>query len=346
MPRRSPYTKVVKENQIRAAHVHRMGDVVFIGFQCLNSECREFIFIRKEEIGDDYELVCPRCEMVVRSGDSTQFYEYKLLDQRDGSIEEEGTFRTLHDEYIAEAQEYKYCIICNTIKPLDLFDRHGSRNSGRQGECRLCKRTYNAIKNKTRLTDQHREAAQKRRMYMDLSDSRTIDSEAVRRRFGHRCFKCNRDLRHSEARERPLDHTLPAVYLWPMTTENATLLCREHNGEKSGSWPSAFYTENELRRLAVFTGIDYETLAGPAHYNPEAIERLRVPEQVDQLLVKYAAYMPEIIKLRNRILMSADFDFFSCSDTISDIWIQRADEDYERELAKIHSSSTTPDIDE
>ena len=33
MPRRKPYTKVAKTNQIRAAHVRGMGDVVFKGFQ-------------------------------------------------------------------------------------------------------------------------------------------------------------------------------------------------------------------------------------------------------------------------------------------------------------------------
>ena len=97
-------------------------------------------------------------------GNETQFYEYRLVDQRDNSITEEGTFTILHDYYIKEAQEYKYCIICNTIKSLHLFDRHSSRKSGRQGECRLCKAVYNSIKNKTRLTDQHREAAQKRRI--------------------------------------------------------------------------------------------------------------------------------------------------------------------------------------
>jgi len=42
MPRRKPYTKVVKRNQLRADHIRGMGDVVFKGFQCLNSECREF----------------------------------------------------------------------------------------------------------------------------------------------------------------------------------------------------------------------------------------------------------------------------------------------------------------
>lgn len=288
MARRKPYTKVVKINQIRANHVKRMGDVVFKGFQCLNSECREFIFIRKDEIGDDFEFTCPICGTVIRSGDETLFFEYELhelLDLSTNSIIEEGQFTILHDDYIEEAQEYKYCIICNTIKPLDMFDRHNARKSGRQGECRLCKKFYNAIKNQTRLTDQHREAAQMRRMYLDLSGSEKIDSEAVYRRFGYRCFKCQRDLRKvANANERPLDHTLPVVFLWPLTTENATLLCREHNGEKSGKWPSEYYSDNELRKLAVLTGISYETLIAPAHYNPEAIERLKTAEQVDQLL--------------------------------------------------------------
>ena len=330
MPRRKPYTKVVKTNQIRAAHIRGMGDVVFKGFQCLNSECQEFIFIRKDEIGDDFALTCPSCEVTILSGEETQFYEYKLVDYTDDSVTEEGTFAILHDDYIVEAQEYKYCIICNTMKPLDLFDRHRARKSGRQGECRLCKAVYNSIKNKTRLTDQHREASQKRRMYLALSASRKINSEEIYKRFGYRCFKCEKDLRRVDAKERPLDHTLPEFFLWPLTTENATLLCREHNSEKSGKWPSAYYSSSELRALAVLTGIQYETLVGPPHYNPEAIERLKTSEQVDQLLTKYAAYMPEIIKLRTRILMYEGFDFFESATTISPAWIRQANQEYQR----------------
>ena len=91
----------------------------------------------------------------MRSGDETKFYDYTLVDLRDGSVVEQGQFAILHDDYSAEAQEYKYCIICNAIRPLQFFHRHGSRKSGRQGECRLCKAIYNAIKNQTRLTDQH-----------------------------------------------------------------------------------------------------------------------------------------------------------------------------------------------
>lgn len=348
MSRRKPYTNVKKTNQIRADHVKGMGDVVFKGFQCLNSECQEFIFVRKDEVGTDFEIICPTCHTVIRSGDETQFYEYELEDLRNNAIIEEGTFTILHDDYVNEAQEYKYCIICNTVKPLHLFDRHKARKSGRQGECRLCKTVYNAIKNQTRITDQHREAAQKRRMYLDLSGSTKINSKEIFERFGYRCFKCKVDLRNvDDEKERPLDHTLPAVFLWPLTTENATLLCRLHNGEKSGKWPSEYYLDKELKELAVITGIPYETLISPPHYNPQAIERLKNPEIVDQLLQKYAAYMPEIIKLRNRILEYGGFDFFQYSKTISSAWVRQANKEYERVIRhKGDTPNTTLNTDE
>ena len=346
MPRRKPYTKVVKTNQIREGHVRGMGDVVFKGFQCLNSKCLEFTFVRKDEIGDDFEITCPTCEIVMLSGDETQFYEYELVDKRDNSVIEEGRFTILHDDYIEEAQEYKYCIVCNTIKPIHFFDCHSARKSNRQSECRLCKRVYNSIKNKTRLTDQHREASQKRRMYLNLSGSTEIKSEEIYKRFGYRCFKCKKDLRKVDVKERPLDHTLPVVFLWTLTTENATLLCREHNSEKSGKWPSAYYLDSELKNLAVLTGIQYETLAGQPHYNPEAIEHLRTSERVDQLLTKYAAYMQEIIKLRNRVLEYEDFDFFQHSTTISPAWIRQADQEYQRVIRQDVDANTKPDTDE
>lgn len=332
MARRKPYTKIIRTNQIQADHVKSMGDVVFKGFQCLNSACQEFIFIHRDQIRDDFEIICPSCNMVMRSGDESKFYDYELVDKRTTppDVIETGEFTILHDDYIQEAQEYKYCIICSTIKSLDLFDRHRSRKSGRQGECRLCKKVYNSIKNQTRLTDQHREAAQKRRMYLDLSGNTKIDSEQTHERFKYRCFKCGKDLRNVSAKERPLDHTLPAVYLWPLTSENATLLCRDHNGEKSGKWPSEYYSDKELKRLAVLTGIDYDVLIAQPHYNPDALKYLKSPAHVDALLQKYAAYMPEIIKLRNRILKHEDFDLFKNSTTVSPAWVRQANEEYQR----------------
>ena len=124
------------------------------------------------------------------------------------------------------------------------------------------------------------------------------------------------------------------------------MLCREHNGEKSGKWPSEYYSDDELRALSVLTGIQYDTLAGQPHYNPEAIERLKTAEQVDQLLTKYAAYMEEIIKLRNRILEYENFDFFNHSATISSAWIHQANQAYQRVIHQEADVNTAQDTDE
>ncbi len=331
MVRRKAYTKVEKTGQVRPDHVKGMGDVVFKGFQCLNPECEEFIFVRKEDISEFFEIFCPRCDQLHRYGEETQFYNYKLINTSENSVLNEGTFSVLHDDYIDESTEFKYCIICCTLKPLNHFDRHSARKSHRQGECRLCKAIYNEIKNPTRTTDQHREAAQKRRLYMELTGGEKIDSSMIYKRFSYRCFKCGVDLSQdvnakSIQHSGNLDHTLPAKFLWPLTNQNATLLCQRHNGEKAEKWPSEFYTDQEIRRLVTLTGIPYETMVGAPHYNPEAINRLQDPEFVDALLTKYAAYMEEMITVRNRILTSTGFDMFRASTDLSKTWIGKADQ--------------------
>ena len=330
MARRSPYSKVNKTNQIRAEHVKGMGDVAFKGFQCLNPECTEFIFVREDEIGEDFSIPCPSCGYTHESGGETKFYDYSMdvNDESGNAVSmKTGAFTIYHDDYISEAKEFKYCIVCNTMKPLEYFDRHASRASGRQGECRLCKKAYNEIKNGTRLTDQHREAAQKRRLLLDVAGSPKINSREIETRYGQKCFCCGKDLSTvTDKREKPLDHTLPVYYLWPLSTENATLLCRDCNGSKSGAWPASFYDDNHLRRLSILTGFDYDLLAGEPQYNPDAIAALHNSDVVDSLLVKFAAYMPEVIKLRNRILKDTGFDFFSVSRTISEAYVRQADD--------------------
>lgn len=331
MARRKPYTKVFKKNQIRAEHVDGMGDVVFKGFQCLNSECTEFIFVRKDNIDEDFLIKCPKCSFEFRSGEVTKFYDYELINLKLNKKIEEGEFSVLHDDYIAESNEFKYCIICNSMKHLSLFDKHRSRKSGRQGECRLCKGLYNSIKNQTRITDQHREAAQKRRMYLDLSGDEKLNSELIYKRFNYKCFKCGKDLKNvKDKKEKPLDHTLPIFYLWPLNNDNATLLCRTHNGEKSGKWPSEYYDDKELKELSIITGIHYKLLSGPPCFNEEALNKLRDHNIVDGLLKKYSAYIEEIIKLRNRILYYTKLDFFKYSKLISQIHVAKANKEYKK----------------
>lgn len=346
MARRNAYTKVVRRTRLQADHVKGMGDVAFKGFQCLNVQCQNFLFVRNDAIGATFEIVCPHCQYIMRSGDTTALFDFDLLDLRDDSVLETGQFVILHDDYIAEAEEYKYCILCSTMKPLTYFDKHASRATKRQGECRLCKGVYNSIKNRTRLTEQHREAAQKRRLYLDLSGGAHIKEKDIYERFNYRCFKCGKDLRNvQDQRERPLDHTLPARYLWPLTTENATLLCQQHNGEKSDKWPAEYYTLDEQKRLSVITGLNFDLLHGPPQYNPDALSQLQQTEHIDDLLTRYAAYMPEIIKLRNRLLHETKIDMFQNSALISQTWVERADEEFRRAVRSSISVNPTPDTD-
>jgi len=324
MPRRKAYTKVYKKNQIREDHVSGMGDVPLKGFQCLNPKCQEFIFVKELDTLGEFIIKCSKCGFVLHSGGATKFYDYELKNIDTGELVEQGSFEVSHDDYLKEAKYYKYCIICNTIKPYTLFDNHSSRQTGKQGECRLCKTIYNNIKNQTRITDQHRESAQKRRMYSELAGNAKIDSQKILERFDNKCFKCGKDLSKFDIKEANLDHTLPVYYLWSLTTKNATLLCKTHNSEKSGKWPSEYYTVDELKRLSIITGIDYALLSGKPVYNPKSIKKLQTPEVVDRMLTKYSAYLDEITKLRNRLIRDINFDFFKYSKLISSTHIDNA----------------------
>ncbi|MGI0015170.1 MAG: hypothetical protein ACREBU_17285 [Nitrososphaera sp.] len=85
-------------------------------------------------------------------------------------------------DVIERASRWKYCRVCERLQPLENFHRHKpsgrSFRSGRQLECIVCKNTrINPRLNPQRTADQHREAAQRRRLYSLLSgETRKIDS--------------------------------------------------------------------------------------------------------------------------------------------------------------------------
>lgn len=328
MARRQSYTRVVRSNFQNPDHVKGMGDRVVRGFQCLNKDCTNFIFVREDALDADFSITCAACGFVHAAGETVSLYDYELF--RDDQKIEDGAFQILHDDHIKDARRYKYCIVCGTLKPLEQFDRHSARASGRQGECTLCKQVYNGIKNQTRLVEQHREASQKRRLYTQFEQSSKLDIRAIYDRFGCRCFKCGIDLAddlEAGALQKlgNLDHTLPVFYLWPLTTNNATLLCRAHNGEKAEKWPGAYYQDPELRRLSALTGIEYRLMAGAPNFNPEALEWLGKPEFVESLFEKFVRYPHELLRLRNRILAATGFDFLDSSARISPDWRRNAD---------------------
>ena len=133
---------------------------------------------------------CPACDFVHQAGGETEFFHYRLVHLKENTVIEDGSFVCLHDDYIHEAKCFKYCLLCYALKPLDLFSVHSARQSGRQGECRLCKTIYNGIKNQSRITDQHREASQRRRLYNRLAGKAVkIDSKAIFEKVRRQVFQ-------------------------------------------------------------------------------------------------------------------------------------------------------------
>lgn len=312
MSRRKGYTEVKKVGQGRPGHVKGMGDVLFKHFQCLSPSCENFISVKVKDLDEDFLIVCPKCGFKHKSGGETKFFDYQLYHKSEMKVVEAGEFVVLHDDYVAEARLHKYCILCYTMKPVELFSRHSARKSGYQGECQACKTIYNGIKNQTRITDQHREAAQRRRLYMQLAaDEHRIDSRAVFDKFGGRCFNCAMKLTFTTKGKRDfdIDHTLPASMLWPMRTDNATLLCCACNNEKHGRWPSAFYeTKAKLKRLAVLTGYPYELLSGKPKLNQDAVNS--IVADVDTFLETWIPYPADIKKVRRLLRDYTGNDIF------------------------------------
>lgn len=311
MARRSPYTRVEKDGQHRPPHVKGMGDVVFKGFQCLHSDCRELIITREDQLGPDFEVACRACNFVHAAGGETKFFDYRLVRNNDLQTIEEGEFIILHDDYVREAQRFKHCLLCYALKPIDLFDVHNTRRSGRQGECRLCKAIYNGIKNQSRTTDQHREAAQRRRLYKRLSgEAGKIDSREIFEKFGGRCFNCNRELQYAPVgrKEIHLDHTLPVRLLWPLHTENATLLCSNCNNQKHDRWPAEFYDIPKLKALARLTSYPYDLVSGQPRLNEDALAEILADP--DSFIEEWIHYPTEVRKVRRMILQHAEVDIF------------------------------------
>ena len=60
---------------------------------------------------------------------------------------------------------------------------------------------------------------------------------------------------------------------WGYSTEDATLLCYDHNQEKTNKWPSEYYTTKELIRLSKLTGWDFDLLNGKPTMCKENVDR-------------------------------------------------------------------------
>jgi hypothetical protein len=313
MSRRPPYSRVEKSGQHRPEHVKGQGDVVYRRFECFNPICTATQRVIDADCGPGFSFECATCGYVLYDGGSEALFDYKLVEVDSGEEVAAGSFAPGHRDYLDQSERAKYCLNCYSLLPLKAFDRHGSRVSGRQGECRMCKRLYNDLKNWTRLPEQHREAADNRRMFRELSGETRLREPMAKllERFGGRCFACGRALRATSGGEDGyyLDHTLPVSYLWPLDF-GPTVLCRTCNGNKGDRWPSAYYdSDAKLRELSTLTGIPYATLTAEPKFNPEQLERLKA--DADDVITRWVRYPDRLLALRNRILERAGVDVFA-----------------------------------
>ena len=179
---------------------------------------------------------------------------------------------------------------------------------GYQLECRFCKKyEVNAALNPQRTAAQMKEDGQ-RRMHFELllTELRQMSpqlsyrhqtggrelADDVWKRFDKKCFNC--DIKLKSARKMHLDHTRPLALLWPLD-ETATALCPTCNSQKRDRYPSEFYSDEKLEKLAQITNLDVEKLRSPKP-NHEVIKELL--SKLDWL---YDAFLmrPDLLKERD-----------------------------------------------
>lgn len=164
-------------------------------------------------------------------------------------------FFTISTEY--HSSYWKQCNTCGKILPASAFSNHkGWGPLEKQMECRSCKSVINTKLNPKRTKEQLHESSIKRRV-ADLlleGESERIDITDLFGRFKSCCFKTGKPLNIHDRKSWAIDHILPSGFLYPLKKSNAALLSREANENKRDRWPSQFYTNNELKRLAMITG--------------------------------------------------------------------------------------------
>lgn len=157
-----------------------------------------------------------------------------------------------------KAESYwKQCNTCGRKLPNADFSKHSKWGPlEKQMECRACKAVINADLNPKRTTEQLRESGMKRRIAELLvkENDEKLDVVALFKRFDSKCFKTGVELDIEQSSTWQIDHTLPSKYFYPLSIKNATLLSSGANQNKSDKWPSEFYTNDELIKLATITG--------------------------------------------------------------------------------------------
>lgn len=198
---------------------------------------------------------------------------------------------------------WKQCNTCGRKLPARAFSGHsGWGPLEKQMECRSCKAVINTNLNPKRTKEQLHESAARRRT-ADLllaGENERLNFEELFKRFDSKCFKTGKPLKIQERETWAIDHVLPSKWLYPLSSKNAALLSKEANDNKRDKWPSEFYTNDELKKLALITGASLELIS---RKTPIVNEQIDVDACVSRILtVRSATDITKRIKELKKLL--------------------------------------------
>lgn len=159
---------------------------------------------------------------------------------------------------------WKQCNTCGRKLPARAFSGHsGWGPLEKQMECRSCKAVINTNLNPKRTKEQLHESSARRRTaeLLLVGENDRLDIKELFKRFDNKCFKTGKILNIKNRESWAIDHILPSRWLYPLSFKNAALLSTEANNNKRDKWPSEFYSNNELKKLAIITGANLELIS-------------------------------------------------------------------------------------
>jgi len=242
----------------------------WIGFVCINCFHLNLFSIGNKLLTPDYaynhaEWECTECGYKHSKSSPLPFNNWPVEFIEPNSIKCQRFWKAFFRIATENKEAYwKKCNACGRVLPSNAFDRHKEWGPlEKQMECRSCKGAINAFLNPKRTRQQLYESNIKRRVGDLLleGENETIDIDELFERFNGKCFKTGETLNKEDRSSWEIDHILPSSYLYPLTKENAALLSKEANSRKGNKWPSHFYTNTELIKLAKITGADLSLLS-------------------------------------------------------------------------------------
>lgn len=202
---------------------------------------------------------------------------------------------------------WKQCNTCGRKLPARAFSGHsGWGPLEKQMECRSCKAVINTNLNPKRTKQQLHESSARRRVadLLLVGENERLDIKELFERFDSKCFKTGKKLNIKDRKSWAIDHVLPSRWLYPLSIKNAALLSKEANDNKRDKWPSEFYTNNELKKLAVTIGANLELIS---RKTPIVNDQIDVDACVSRMLtVRSATDITKRLKELKKLLEDYD----------------------------------------